>query len=195
MKHDHNFGLFWRFFSPSHFVRAISKNVKMNLELFIPNCPQSHTINSTMQSFFGLNFMNPILDWVFWPVYGHKKVLRKIPDLIGFFTVKYFRMYSFCGGYIFAKYWCHTKNLLTIKHLPFDIMSQKKFILSRLTTKNPDLSAYEIWIILWNRNNDEWIMNPNPNPRWKIFGPMFLYITFLIWRFSSFVDFRDWFSH
>ena len=31
----------------AHFVRAISKNVKMNLGLFIPNCPQSHTITNT----------------------------------------------------------------------------------------------------------------------------------------------------
>ena len=31
----------------SDFVRAISKNVKMNLGLFIPNCPQSHTITNT----------------------------------------------------------------------------------------------------------------------------------------------------
>ena len=29
------------------YVRAILKNVKIDLRLFFPNCPQSHTITST----------------------------------------------------------------------------------------------------------------------------------------------------
>ena len=34
--------LFWSFSNRPHCVRAILKNFKMNLGLFIPNCPQTH---------------------------------------------------------------------------------------------------------------------------------------------------------
>ena len=39
--------LFWSFSNRPHCVRAILKNFKMNLGLFIPNCPQTHAITNT----------------------------------------------------------------------------------------------------------------------------------------------------